>query len=68
MVNWYKAWGSQSIFRASRTRVLQLLSQHDQQEREQPELTVAANTLKLEVAKNNYDMKYSFDTKSNAEW
>ncbi len=41
---------------------LQLLSQHDQQEREQlSELTVAANTLKLEVAKNNYDMKYSFD-------
>jgi hypothetical protein len=41
---------------------LQLLSQHDQQEREQlSELTVAANTLKLEVAKNNYDMQYSFD-------
>ncbi|MDM6882289.1 hypothetical protein QUG42_25535, partial [Escherichia coli] len=41
---------------------LQLLSQHDQLEREQlSELTVAANALKLEVAKNNYNMKYSFD-------
>ncbi|ELN4798237.1 hypothetical protein WDN70_004257 [Escherichia coli] len=41
---------------------LQLLSQHDQQEREQiSELTVAANALKMDVAKNNYNMKYSFD-------
>lgn len=41
---------------------LQLLSQHDQQEREQiSELTVAANALKLEVAKNNYNMKSPSD-------
>ncbi|HBD3626841.1 TPA: hypothetical protein OB679_001582 [Escherichia coli] len=41
---------------------LQLLSQHDQQEREQiSELTVAANALKMDVAKNNYNMNYSFD-------
>lgn len=41
---------------------MQLLSQHDQQEREQiSELTVAANALKMDVAKNNYNMNYSFD-------
>ena len=41
---------------------LQLLSQHDQQEREQiSELTVAANALKLEVAKNNYNMSSCTD-------
>ena len=41
---------------------IRLLSDHDQFEKDQiSELTVAANALKLEVAKNNYNMKYSFD-------
>ncbi len=44
---------------------IRLLSDHDQFEKDQiSELTVAANALKLEVAKNNYNMKYSFDTQT----
>ena len=41
---------------------IRLLSDHDQFEKDQiSELTVAANALKMDVAKNNYNMNYSFD-------